>query len=260
MKKIFILGVLALMATSLLSESQHSNFGSFWNFAEGKEMPQANFRQFHLDKFGKYINQNLSDFKKVELALLFGQIKYHFDNAMRLSDFHANPQKTILSLWRDSLDNYSESIEDFEKPRYREYQSSDDKFLWKMGHIAQCYARSYFELSPEEQTKANKSRYDSNGIHHPYNGAFRILEDTRKVAETFNKADIATTKQEVMYEAQSMMQAFRDSACVRHDAQHEFHKNYGPYLSHECMYAEHMLAYVKAAKELLEEESKNKAT
>lgn len=78
MKKIFILlPLLGALVVQNVHSSEHSDFGSFWNFQKGQPKPQEMYIKWHQKMFGKYVDPQLSKFEQEEQALLFGQIKYH---------------------------------------------------------------------------------------------------------------------------------------------------------------------------------------
>ncbi len=258
MKQLFMLLLsLSFLIAQNIYASEHSDFGTFWNFQKGKPESQEAYTDFHMKMFGRYGNPELFEFEQEEQALLFGQIKYHFDNGLELDEFHENPHRhTISKMWK-ALHGYSKCTEKRYNPKRdhtpmhdKELKCKSAKFHIGMLELAAQFAGGYDRLSPEEKKASASYPYARNGIYHPNAGA-RIFGDVEKASKSLNKAGISKTETDVLTDSIAMVERFRAESCVKEDAWDEYDREYRPIESHKCVYAGLLKEYVELAQKTL---------
>lgn len=204
-------------------------------FASKQEQQEA-----YRERFGRYINPNLSEFEKNSYAFLFRRIQYSFHRGLNLGSFHKDPSDYIMEQWRQTLDEYkkcNESTRASAAPYYSFRRTTLD--------LSRQFALGYSALSPEEQKKSASYHYSSPNTldSHP---EFEIFEDVEKTSNKFSKRGIQKKTTEVLADATTMIQNFRNEQCKEYDALNKYTPDRHSLKTHACLYADLLHKYITA--------------
>jgi len=250
MKKLFMLFLaLGFLAVQDTYAAEHSNFGTFWNFGKGEPEPWQAYIEWHMKKFSRYVDTSMSRFEQEEMAQLFGEVKYHFDNGLELDGFHNDPNDYLVEKLGESVLGYRKCVQQ-RRDDLGDCSYKQEKFKVGMLHLARYFVIGYHALPLEEQDISNDYDYGVNGVYHENAGA-RVFGNIKTVSKSLHNAGIPRTQAEVLANARTMVEKLRDESCVQEDARTEHEKRFKPLETHACLYATLLTKYVKLAQETL---------
>lgn len=110
----------------------HSDFETFFG-----QSPTENLK-WHMNQYGRYVNQELSTFEKEELALLFGQIKRDYDTKLdpevSHSWFHDIPWTRIFK----NVEKVKRSLNNAGIPKSKDEVYQDVKAMFEKFRNESC--------------------------------------------------------------------------------------------------------------------------
>ncbi len=280
-----MIGNIVAEDTPQTEKPKHTYLGTFWNFIKGEALPQETFTDYHVEKYERYIDPGLSEFEKAEQAVLFGETRYHFDNALDLRFLHEDPVLYMNHMWLETygasneLHKCHQSVESdlSYAASYREKACEQEFIQWHKNReeevrwakfkldvldLARKFAICYHQLSKKEQQLSARRIYGKNGIYNS-NPGLELLCDVYAVRKTFGIAKIDKDEKAILQDLATTTKNFRDDACKEDDARlsklSEFarYKNPNPQ-THTCLYATLLTQYVALAQKFEEERCANR--